>query len=59
MELLKELEEYDVSERTNYDLAVAFQVGCLVMAVPNKKTEPVIKLSSVVQTFDLTKNRGY
>jgi hypothetical protein len=55
--LLDELEDYDVGERTNYDLAVAFQVGCLVMTDRVIKKSETIKLNSLIQTFDLTKRR--
>lgn len=52
--LLEQLEEYDESERTLFDLAVAFQLGTVVISEPIKKkaTEP-IKLGSVVKTYKL------
>jgi hypothetical protein len=44
-ELLQQLEEYDVDERTLYDLVAAFQVGCVAIADPvkhvAKETKPV------------------
>lgn len=52
--LLEQLEEYDESERTLFDLAVAFQLGTVVISDPiKKKATEIIPKSSVIRTFKL------
>jgi hypothetical protein len=59
MELLDQLEEYDESERTKFDLAVAFQLGTVVISDPIKpKAGPPPIRTPVVRTFNL-RSRGH
>ncbi len=53
-ELLQQLEEYDVDERTLYDLVAAFQVGCVVIADPIKrKADAPEKKVPMVKTYKI------
>jgi hypothetical protein len=54
MELVEDLLSYDHDKRTDHDLAVAFQLGCLAIQAPIKQKKEV-KKTSVLRTFDLTK----
>lgn len=54
MDLIDDLLNYDPDKRTDHDLAVAFQIGCLAIQAPIKKKEVAVK-HHVVQKFDLTK----
>lgn len=49
MMLLEQLEEYDNEERTQFDLAAAFQVGCVAIADPVaiKKVEALTKIKYI------------
>ena len=52
--LLEQLEEYDESERTLFDLAVAFQLGTVVISDPVKKKQELnIPKASIIRTFKL------
>lgn len=53
-EVLEQLETYDANNRTEFDLAVMFQLGALLMADPIKpKKAEAKKVRRVVQTYKL------
>jgi hypothetical protein len=53
IELIEDLLEFDVEERTLYDLSVAFQVGLAAIATPiKKKSQEIIKVP-VIKTYNL------
>jgi len=52
--LLEQLEEYDVDERTKFDLAVAFQLGTVVISEQVQKKPASTKPIQIVKTYQLT-----
>jgi len=53
LSLLKQLEEYDADNRTAYDLAVAFQLGCVAIAEMVQKRSDNFKSQPLVRTYSL------
>jgi hypothetical protein len=53
LSLLEQLEEYDADNRTAYDLAVAFQLGCVAIAEMVQKKSDKFKSQPLVKTYSL------
>jgi len=54
LDIVNDLVDYDPANRTEHDIAAAFQIGCLAIQSPVRVKQEVKKVA-VLRTFDLTK----